>query len=145
MKHEIQHSATIPYSVEKVYDLVNDVEKYPEFLSWCHKAQIHQKDDVSMTASIGIVKGGMQHTLTTKNVLTKDPYKIEMHLISGPFKHLHGVWHFKELTEQRTQIEFCVEFSLASRLLNVVFAPVFTNLTEELTNAFADRAKVCYG
>jgi len=93
----IKHSAVIAYSAPQMYDLVNAVEAYPQFLPWCKSAQINHYNDQVLLATLEIAKGGIHKTFTTRNVMTPSK-QIVIDLVEGPFEHLSGRWEFKEIT-----------------------------------------------
>ncbi len=99
MPHQIDKTALVMHSAERMFHLVNDIARYPEFLPWCAGAEIHERQPEQVTASLEIAKGGVRHTLTTRNQLLM-PEAIEMNLVDGPFRNLTGRWHFKSLEER---------------------------------------------
>ena len=81
----ISRSALMPYSAQTMYEVVNNVNEYPEFLPWCADAKILSQSDSLMEASILMKKTGVNHWFSTRNVLVKNK-KIEIELLDGPFK-----------------------------------------------------------
>ena len=75
---QVRRSALLPYSAAQVFDLVGDIERYPDFLPWCSAAQIVSKDDREVVAELTIMKGRISETFTTRNVLTY-PDSIELY------------------------------------------------------------------
>lgn len=142
---KIARSALLPYSAQRVYDIVNDVDAYPEFLPWCGGAQILQSpNDYEMKASITIAKAGIKQTFSTHNHLVPGQ-RIEVHLLDGPFKTLRGEWEFKKLDEQACKILFEVEFEVSNGLFNMAVGPVFEQIAGTLVDSFCKRAKQLYG
>ncbi|MEN2898171.1 Ribosome association toxin RatA [Mannheimia haemolytica] len=92
----VNQSALVPYSAEQMYQLVNQYEKYPEFLSGCVSTKTLSTGENELKAELHIQKLGISQTFSTHNKMTP-PYKIEMALIEGPFRHLHGAWTFTPL------------------------------------------------
>ena len=68
----VRKSALVPYSAQDMYNLVKDVERYPEFLPWCGGAQIHERLDDGVVASVEINKGKLHKSFTTRNHFTQD-------------------------------------------------------------------------
>ncbi|MDQ0742432.1 ribosome-associated toxin RatA of RatAB toxin-antitoxin module [Pseudomonas sp. W4I3] len=87
MTTHIQRSALLPYPAQALYDLVNDVARYPEFLPWCSTAEVLESGDEHMVASVGVAKGGLSQHFVTRNVLVPGK-SIEMNLQEGPFTQL---------------------------------------------------------
>lgn len=144
MSIKIQRSAILPYSAEALYRMVNDVERYPEFLPWCSKTQLISADEYSMRAALTASKLGISHTFITQNVLTPNE-KIEINLVEGPFKHLHGVWQFKQLAENVCKMNLDLEFDYSGALVKATLGPLFTQAANTMVDAFCDRAKQLYG
>ncbi len=140
----ISKSALVPYSAHEMYELVTDVESYPEFLPWCGGGRIVSQDENEMVAVIEIAYAGLRKTFTTRNRLQRDK-EMTMDLVKGPFKTLHGCWLFEALDDDASRIRFDIEFSFSSRLLSMVLGPVFETITSELVDQFTRRAKSLYG
>jgi ribosome-associated toxin RatA of RatAB toxin-antitoxin module len=141
----IKNTSTVNYSAQQMYDLVNDIEAYPEFLPWCKSAHIEKSDAHSMTASLEISKGPINSTFTTKNSL--DPgKKITLDLVAGPFKTLKGIWEFTSFeSEQSCCVTFQVEFSFSNLPMRLLLQPVMQLIAENMLNAFITRAEKTYG
>lgn len=133
-------SALVPYSAKTMFDLVNDVASYPEFIPGCVATHIRSEDDTHMQASLDISKAGIKHTFTTNNILTA-PSRIAMTLADGPFKSLSGGWIFTELDEHACKIELNLEFEFTSRLVELAFGKIFHSLANSMVDAFIQRAK----
>jgi ribosome-associated toxin RatA of RatAB toxin-antitoxin module len=139
----IHRSALVPFSAETMFDLVNDVKAYPEFLPGCAETKIIEQDDKTMTAALLISKAGVQQWFTTLNVLDRG-HSIEMTLIEGPFSHLSGGWLFTKLSDDACKIELNLNFSFSSRLAQMAFGTVFNNIATNMVNSFTARAKKVY-
>ena len=127
MTTHIQRSALLPYPAQALYDLVNDVARYPEFLPWCSGATVLESSDVAMRAKVEVAKGGLSQHFVTKNVLVPGQ-SIEMNLEEGPFSQLHGLWVFKPLGEKACKISLDLSFEYSGALVKAT--PVsYTHLT----------------
>ena len=84
MSTRIQRSALLPYPAQALYDLVNDVASYPQFLPWCSASVVLEASESEMRATLTVAKGGMSQQFTTRNVLTPGA-SIEMRLVDGRF------------------------------------------------------------
>ncbi len=129
----------MPYSAEQMFTLVNDIEKYPEFLPWCARAQILERDSVQIKAQLVLAKGGLEKAFTTNNTL-KPSVQMVMELVDGPFKHLKGTWDFHVLAEHECQVELDLEFQFSNKLIAMMFGPVFQQAAAKLVDAFVQRA-----
>ena len=112
MSTHIQRSALLPYPAKALYDLVNDVARYPEFLPWCSASTVLAESDTAMRAELTVAKGSITQRFTTRNVLVPGQ-SIEMNLEEGPFTQLHGVWTFKALGDKACKISLDLTFDYA--------------------------------
>ncbi|GGD63927.1 type II toxin-antitoxin system RatA family toxin [Lacimicrobium alkaliphilum] len=140
----VNRSALVSYSAESMFDLVNDVDAYPQFLPGCAETQVHNADEDRMKASILISKGGLRQWFTTQNQLKRGEY-IQMELIEGPFSHLSGGWRFTPLSADACKIELDLKFEFASRLAQAAFGKIFSSIASNMVSAFTQRAREVYG
>ena len=140
---QISRSALVPYSAAQMYQLVNDVKSYPEFLPGCVGSRVLEASPNQMTAAVDVAKAGISKTFTTRNTLTNNQ-SILMQLVDGPFKKLMGGWKFTELTEDACQIEFQLDFEFTNKLIELAFGRVFKELASNMVQAFTQRAKEVY-
>jgi len=139
----IQRSALVPFSAESMYDLVNDVNRYPEFLPGCTDSRIEEQTKEHMQAALLVSKAGIKQWFTTKNCLSPGR-SIRMQLTSGPFRSLSGGWSFIPLSEDACKIELDLRFEFESRMVEAAFGKVFKSLTTNMVNAFTQRAREVY-
>ena len=130
----------MPYSSKVLYAVVNNVAAYPEFLPWCGDVQIHAESRDSMEASILMKKGKINHWFSTKNTMIEN-HRIEMALIDGPFRSLHGIWEFEMLSEDSSKIKLDLEFEFSSGLTAVLIGPVFNQIANTMVDSFCSRAR----
>jgi ribosome-associated toxin RatA of RatAB toxin-antitoxin module len=141
--HHISKSAIVPYSCEQMYQLVNRVNDYPEFLNWCSSASILNQTDDEITASVSIKKSAFNQTFTTVNTLTINQ-RVDMQLKDGPFSHLSGAWIFTALSDNACKVELELEFSFSSKIVDIAISPIFTSIANSQLDAFISRAKAVY-
>lgn len=139
----IFHEVIEPYSIEQMFALVNDIEKYPEFVPDCIATGIIRKQDNIIAAFIEVEKFGFKKSFTTLNKMN-EPNSIDITLLEGPFKQLSGRWQFVKITEQQSKISFNLDFEFKNKLLDITFAPVFKEVMNGMVNAFSKRAKQIY-
>lgn len=138
----ITRSTIVPYTAQQMFDLVNDIEKYPDFLPWCPYAHIHQQQESTMEATVHFAKGPLSHAFTTMNRLV--PYhRIDMQLVQGPFRFLEGAWIFEE-NIKGSKIAFHLSFEWNHSWLKIAVGPFFNYIANSLIDAFTHRAKVIY-
>ena len=144
MSTHIQRSALLPYPAQALFDLVNDVASYPQFLPWCSASEVLDVSATHMRASLAVAKGGMSQRFVTCNTLVPGQ-SIEMNLEEGPFNQLHGVWVFKALNEKACKISLDLSFDYAGPLVRATLGPLFNQAANTLVDAFCQRAKQMHG
>lgn len=141
---DINRRKTVPYSQEQMYALVNDVESYAKFLPHCTDSHIVSCAQDEVHATLTFARGGIHKSFTTLNRL--QPHKmIEIRLVNGPFKHLEGFWRFETRHDNQCCVSLDLEFEFSSRLLALMFGPLFNQVASMLVDAFCKRAEVVYG
>jgi len=141
---DIQKSLLIGHSAERMYGLVTDVEKYPEFLPWCGGVEVFSSNDQMMEAKIHINFKGVKQFFHTRNV-QQFPHTIDMQFIDGPFKAFSGKWVFTPLEENACKIEFHLKYEFSNFLLDKLIGPVFGMIANTFVNSFVTRANDLYG
>ncbi len=137
---EIKRTALMPYSAQFMYDLVNDVLAYPEFLPWCGGAKIHDAGSNHLDASIKISKAGLNQWFRTRNRM-QPPESIEISLVEGPFEVLEGRWRFISLSESGCRIEFEMKFETRRGLVSRLIQPAFAQIANTMVDSFCARAR----
>ena len=133
----------MPFSPQQMYELVNNINDYPQFLNWCEGASILNQSDHQITASVQINKGGLKQTFSTLNTLK--PFRlIEMNLLDGPFEHFSGEWRFEPLGENAAKVFLNLQFKFKSKLLDMSLTPIFTKIANSQLDAFVARANKIY-
>jgi len=141
---QISRSALLMYSAQEMYQLVNDVDAYPEFLPGCSETTVLLDQADRMKASIKVSKAGISQTFVTENTLVTDQ-SITMNLLEGPFKHLTGGWTFTALDEKACKVSLDLEFEFSSTIVKLAFGRVFHELIGSMVKSFSNRAKTVYG
>lgn len=139
----VKKSREVRFSCEQMYNLVNDVERYGEFLPYFSKSIVHHRDEDEVQATLCISAAGIHKSFTTRNRLQAHKM-IEIRLVDGPFSHLEGFWRFDE-TDQGCLISFDLEFDFSGRMFSMLLGSIFEQVTDKMVDAFCDRAQVLYG
>src|SRR5664279_1508809 len=113
---QVEKTVLVAHSAERMYALVDAVERYPKFLPWCGGVDLIKRDKTITIATLHIDYHGIKQKFTTENYKTY-PSAMDIRLIDGPFKHLEGVWHFIALTEAACKIEFRLNYEFSTALL----------------------------
>ncbi|HBU5025330.1 TPA: type II toxin-antitoxin system RatA family toxin [Klebsiella pneumoniae] len=140
---QISRTALVPFSAEQMYQLVNDVKSYPDFLPGCSGSRVLELGPTQMTAAVDVSKAGISKTFTTRNTLTSNQ-SILMSLVDGPFKKLIGGWKFIPLSPEACKIEFHLDFEFTNKLIEMAFGRIFKELAANMVQAFTSRAKEVY-
>ncbi|MAG76765.1 MAG: type II toxin-antitoxin system RatA family toxin [Thalassotalea sp.] len=140
----IHRSALVMHSVKDMYDLINDVLAYPQFLPDCNDSKIISQSEDSMTAALKVSKGGVSKWFTTENTLEANKH-VTLNLVDGPFKQLSGRWDLTELSDEACKITLNLEYEFSSKLLEMAFGKIFNNIANNMVQAFTERAKKVYG
>jgi len=127
-----------------MYDIVNTVEAYPEFLPWCGDARVEQQGDSAMEAAIQIRGAGLNQWFRTRNSMVPGE-SIEMQLVDGPFRRLRGHWKFQPLENSGCRIELLLDFEFKAGLAAKLIAPVFTRIANTMVDSFCQRAHELHG
>lgn len=141
---QVQKSALVKYSAQQMFDLVNDIEAYPQFLPWCSGSRIIKREEDVVEAELTISKGGFKKSFSTRNKIDMGG-RITVSLLNGPFSHLEGVWNFMPLREDASKISLDLEFEMSGALSNLAFGAVFNQICNTMVASFTDRAKAVYG
>ena len=139
----VNRSALVPYSAAQMFNLVNDVPAYPEFLPWCVRSKILQQDDRRMMARLEIAKAGLRQSFTTSNQLVPGE-SIKITLVNGPFRHMSGLWTFKQLGEDACKVTMELSFDIDRGMFNRTLAGIFNLAADKMVDAFCNRAESIY-
>ncbi|MDQ2962605.1 MAG: type II toxin-antitoxin system RatA family toxin [Pseudomonadota bacterium] len=139
----VQKSVLVPYSAVQMFELVERIEDYPQFLPWCGGATIFARTPVETLARIDINYHGVKAHFTTAN--RNQPYeKIVIELRDGPFRHLDGTWRFRSLAPDGCKVELALRYEFATPVLARLIGPVFSHIAHTFIDAFVRRAETVY-
>ena len=144
MSTHIQRSALLPYPAQALYDLVNDVASYPQFLPWCSASEVLESGPTRMRATLKVGRAGISQQFTTCNILVPGE-SIEMKLEQGPFSALYGLWQFQALSDSACKITLDLTFDYSGALVKATLGPLFNQAATTMVDAFCQRAKQLYG
>jgi ribosome-associated toxin RatA of RatAB toxin-antitoxin module len=139
----VQKSVLIPFSATQMFDLVDDVARYPEFLPWCGGSAVLESRPDGKTARIDINYHGVRAHFTTDNANVTGE-AIAITLKDGPFRTLNGTWTFRALSPQASKVEFTLAYEFKTHLLEAVVGPVFNHIANTFIEAFVRRAEAVY-
>ncbi len=134
----------LPYTPRQLFDLVADIERYPEFLPWCLAARVRARDGALVTADLVIGFKIFREGFTSRVILDPAGRRIDVSYHEGPFKYLNNHWVFEDHPAGCT-IDFYVDFEVRSRLLQKLIGPLFEEAVRRMVAAFEARAGALYG
>ena len=140
----VEKSLLVGYSAQQMFELVDSVENYPQFLPWCSGTQVLYRDEHRTRATIRVNYHGVKQSFTTENA-KEPPYKMTARLVEGPFKVLDGEWRFTPLAEHACRIDFRLRYEFSSKLLEKLVGPVFTFIANTMVDAFVKQADRVHG
>jgi ribosome-associated toxin RatA of RatAB toxin-antitoxin module len=140
----VERSVLVHYSAEQMFDLVAEVEDYPQFLPWCSGSRTEAEHGGGMDATVEIDYRGIRSRFTTRNQM-RFPERIRMTLVEGPFRSLEGVWHFHALRPGACKVQLNLTYEFASGLLGRAVAPVFDLIANSMIDSFVQRAEQIHG
>ena len=140
----INRSALVEYSTSQMFDLVNDIEKYPEFMQGCTSARILSESDQELVGELCLTKAGIGKCFTTRNTLHPHTH-IDMTLVEGSFSSFKARWCFDALTESACKVSLSMEFEFNSSLVDFAAEKLFSYSANNLVDALVDRARQVYG
>lgn len=134
----------LPYTPQQLFDLVADIERYPEFLPWCVAARIRDRHEDRLVAEMVIGFKMFRERFTSRVKLDREAWRIDVAYADGPFKYLTNQWIFED-HPQGCVIDFYVEFEFRSRLLQRLIQALFHEAVRRMVRAFEARARDLYG
>jgi ribosome-associated toxin RatA of RatAB toxin-antitoxin module len=140
----VEKSVLIERSAQQMFDLVDRVEDYPQFLPWCSQTRLEFRDDKKTVATLYINYLSVKSHFTTENQ-KEVPLRMSIKLVDGPFRRLEGIWRFKPLAENSCKIEFQLSYEFSSKMFEKVIGPVFSQIANTFVDAFVKRAAQVYG
>ncbi|MGL4495094.1 MAG: type II toxin-antitoxin system RatA family toxin [Beijerinckiaceae bacterium] len=139
----------VRFTREQMFDLVADVEKYPEFLPFCSALTVRRRSEGEdgkpvIVADMTVGYKTIHERFTSRVTLDRPALKILVEYIDGPFRFLENRWTFAE-DPQGCVIDFYISYEFKSRILSAVAGAVFDRIFRMFTHAFEERAKTVYG
>jgi len=134
----------LPYTPDQLYELVVDIERYPEFLPWCLGARVRTRQEDLIVADLIIGFRMFRERFTSRVEPDAKANRIDVTYAEGPFKYLENHWVFEDHPEG-CLIDFYVDFEFRSKLLQKVIEGLFHEAVRRMVSAFETRARDLYG
>lgn len=143
MTHRVERSALVNYSAQQMFDLVNDIEAYPQYMSDCVGAEVLRRGEGWLEAKLELQKAGIHQSFVTRNEL-RPPGEMTLSLVDGPFSHLEGKWSFDSVADG-CKVTLELEFAMQNRLLSMAVGKFFEAAASQQVDALCSRARQVYG
>jgi len=134
----------LPYTPDQMFNLVADVDSYPEFLPWCVGARTKEEGPGTLLAEMLIGFKMVREKFTSRVWLDRPARRIDVEYINGPFRRLKNHWTFSAVPEG-CRIDFYLEFEFSSLMLQKLIGVLFHEAVRRMVGAFEARAKQLYG
>jgi coenzyme Q-binding protein COQ10 len=133
----------LPYSAQQMFDLVADVEKYPDFLPWVTQSIITGRQENCFIADLTVGYKFLTEKYSSKVCL--EPYsRIDVIYLTGPFKYLNNHWVFEPLDDQRVCLDFYIDFEFRSSFFQGMMQTIFSEVVRRMIHSFEKRAEEIY-
>jgi len=139
---------SVPHSADEMFDLVADVERYPEFLPLCEGLAVRSRKERDgkelLIADMTVGYKAIRETFTTQVLLNRAEHAIDVKYIDGPFRYLDNRWRFEPLPEGGSTVHFFIDYEFKSRILGALMGSMFDRAFRMFTDAFEKRAAAIY-
>ena len=140
----------VAHSAEHMFDLVADVERYPEFVPMCRDLKVRKRTAAAdgtevLVADMTVAYNLVRESFRSRVTLDRPNLQILVEYLEGPFSHLENRWTFHPAGEQACEIEFYIDYEFRSRMLGVLMGAMFDAAFRRFAAAFEKRADAIYG
>jgi ribosome-associated toxin RatA of RatAB toxin-antitoxin module len=136
----LRKSAIVPYPCATMFELVDRVEAYPEFLPWCAGVRLIERTDSVTSARIDIAWRGLESHIATRNA-KRPPQAMDLAFLEGPFEDFSGAWRFSPLGDGGCRVEFTLDYTFANAALDIALGPLFGHVLGSVVDRFVARAE----
>jgi coenzyme Q-binding protein COQ10 len=143
----LYNKKVLPYDLHFLYNIITDIEKYDEFIPWCEKVILVEKEDHKLIADVTVKFIFIREHYRSIATLTPPLHNIEnlqasvqITMLYGPFSHFITLWNLFKVEDSRTQIEFTCDFSFNKKLYNTFASAVLCKANHSILKAFEKRA-----
>jgi ribosome-associated toxin RatA of RatAB toxin-antitoxin module len=140
----VQKSVIVPHSCATMFALVDDVERYTEFLPWCAATRVLERSPLATVARIDVDFHGLKTSFTTRNA-KHPPHAMSLELVEGPFERFGGEWRFVPLGNDGCRVELSLDYAASGGALQALLGPVFGRIADTMVESFVDRAQELAG
>ncbi|WP_020593730.1 type II toxin-antitoxin system RatA family toxin [Kiloniella laminariae] len=138
-----EEKKVLAFLPEQIFEMVADVERYPDFLPWCVASRIKRRQENRIIADLVIGFKMIREKFTSQVDLNREELRIEVTYLDGPFKYLTNTWIF-EAHPKGCLVDFHVDFEFKSKMLQILMEPLFHEAVRRMVHAFETRAAVLF-
>jgi len=140
----------VRHTAGQMFDLVADVERYPEFVPLCKALRVRRRGagaagEEVLIADMEVGYRAIREKFASRVTLDKPKLKVLVEYVDGPFSHLENTWNFIDEESDASRIEFFIAYEFRSRLLGALMGSMFDTAFRKFAQAFEARADVVYG
>ncbi|HQR55409.1 MAG TPA: type II toxin-antitoxin system RatA family toxin [Burkholderiaceae bacterium] len=140
---EIRREALVPFSALDMFELIERVEDYPQFLPWCTATQLLARTDEMVSATVEVGVRDLRVRVTTRNE-KRPPEYMAIHLEGGSFRHFHGEWLLRPLGHVGCHVTFILRYELALHA-ETIAGRLIDHAADRMVDAFVARAEIRFG
>ena len=129
----------INIDISTIFNLINDVENYPNYLPWCTSTEVDRKSESLLIGKIFVSKSFIRWNFSTKNQIKKNE-SIKLELVDGPFDSLDGQWLFSPIDEHNTKVSLEISYKIKSSIIELSIEPIFTSIMNSILESFIQEA-----
>jgi len=137
--HGFEETRILACSAEAMFNVVMDIESYPDFLPWVSGARILSQNQGELSAELVADFAGLKKSFSTIDRFVRNEC-IEIRLLDGPFRSLESFWSFEQISDVSCKVHFSIEFEFKNAVLAMVANPIFTTACKTMVHAFEHRA-----
>jgi len=138
----------VPFTARQMFDVVADVERYPQFLPLCEGLVVRSREtagaDTVLIATMTVGYSAIRESFTSRVTLRPQQGQILVAYLDGPFSHLHNRWRFRDAAGGGSHIDFFIDYAFSSRMLALLMGVVFDKAVRKYASAFEARAHALY-
>ena len=138
----------VPFTAKQMFDVVGDVERYPEFLPLCESLVVTSRSETAegtvLVATMGVGYKAIRESFTTRVVLDETKLTIRVSYLDGPFSHLDNEWRFED-AKGGASVHFFIDYAFRSPLLAIIVGAAFDKAVRSYMEAFETQARAVYG
>lgn len=140
MTRRVHRSALVAAPAERMFELIDRVEDYPQFLPWCVATRLIERRDDLVSATVTVGWKHLRIEVTTRNPMHA-PERMEIHLEGGTFRHFLGLWELRPLGSRGCKVDFTLEYELALPGADRVAGQLIDHAADRMVDAFVERAE----